>query len=706
VGHVRAIPQVDQAGQQSGNTMLEITYGGLESPFGGIDSSAPAAYIDPKCFADADGFLIVNNKLVAASYKPLPTPELWGGVALVQLLKEGTFYSSKLGQLNYALGYSLTSTSGTPVTVDFIFYLTLWNAATGAIVDNQVLNLKLFASKIESAPATLVLPVLMGETSDYIDSGNLNLNYGVSGVFVGNIALPYAPGESVAQIVANSVPIIAAASGSTGFTAAASSDGLSIILTAVTPGSAGNNLNVSDASASGTAGNSPAFYFPIAPSPSAWTALYGGADAFNQNPVQGPFDVATTEVGGVLYFANIGPFILKYSGLGAFTVSSVYAGVKVIKKFAGSLIGLGTITQLGTILQNADMIFSWSAANRLDEWSPIDANGNVTGAGFTQLADIGDVLIGLIVTNNTAFIIRSQGISYATAIQNGSDPFQFAHIGLADEGEGAQSRDLVCQYDQTGAYVGNSNIFQISGSISAIGQKIKAALFSALEGVTDFLSSASCAVFIGGDTFPVVSFMIGESIFTYNPSNGTWMKFTYTPVSHQIQAQLAVVYLNQVGRFSQSGSVLALQGKTGLIPAIVPPVSYVLTGGVPNVNSISGQSQITFPQEELLFGRDVTIDALYIALWGDVSEDTTIEFYFNGVLFSSLVLTTAIYNSLSGNPIENKIFPTGVTGTGVFTSHSPQLQIKIISLTDAGTASIEFSKIQMYASFEPNQRPV
>lgn len=703
MGHVRTIPQVDQAGQKSGNVMLEITYGGLESPFMGIDSSAPAAYIDPKCFADADGFLVIDNKLVVVSLQGLATPTLWNGVSGVQLLKFGTFFSSIYGQLNYALGYVQSVITGPPQGLQYAFYITAWNSS--GVIDNSVLFLNLYRTTITAVPATLVLPVLMGEPSNYADTGDLALNYGASSVFGGNIGFGYTPGMTVAQAVTGIVTAINIVSASTHFTAAPSLDGLSVVLTAVTPGAAGNNLQVADDSFSNIGGNSPAFYFPTAPNPE-WSNLQGGKDALFVDPPQGPFDVSTTEVGGVLYIAGIGPFILKYAGPQTFAISTVYNGVQVIRKFAGSLIGLGTITQLGTVLQNTDMIFSWSAANNLDEWSPVDASGNVTGAGFAQLADIADYLSSLIVSNNTAFIIRSQGISYATAIQNGTQPFQFAHIGLGEEGEGAQSRDLVCQYDQTGAYVGNSDIFQVSGSISSIGAKIKAALFSALELNPVFLSSTSCAVFIGGDTFPLVLFMIGNLVFIYNPPNNTWMKVAYATPAGEKVAEVAPLYTNTTAKFLQSQASLALQAKPS-IGAITPPSFVSLIEGVPNINAINlNNPQITFPQEELLFGRDVVIDALYIALWGNVSENTTVQFYFNGILFSSIVLDPATYNSLSGNPTEIKVFPTGTVGTGVFTSHSPQLQVKIVALGDVGTAQVRFSKIQAYASFEPAQKPV
>lgn len=59
--------QVKTTELPNGNLGLEITYGGKESPFGGVDTSAPPAYIDPRCFTLSDGFLVVDNKLVAVS---------------------------------------------------------------------------------------------------------------------------------------------------------------------------------------------------------------------------------------------------------------------------------------------------------------------------------------------------------------------------------------------------------------------------------------------------------------------------------------------------------------------------------------------------------------------------------------------------------------------------------------------------------------
>ena len=454
--------------------------------------------------------------------------------------------------------------------------------------------------------------------------------------------------------------------------------------------------------------------------------------------------ISTATVGGVLYMANLGPMILKWSGPGSFTTSSMYQGVRTLRKFAGSLMGLGIIPQLGTLVQDSDMVFAWTAAEDLDVWAPVDTNGNVTGAGFEQLADIADFLTGLVVTQSTAFIIRSQGISYASDTGNATLPFSINHVGLGDEGEGAQISNLVCQYDQTGAFIGNSDIYQISGQISSIGAKIKSLIFASLQNppVNGSLYSASCAdLFAGGESQPIVAFCVGltpvipnalptSSLFIFNTSNGTWglISFVSTsqtvPTLHYIETLVldAFATVNSFANsqeYNQHLPVMGVQVKQG--NNLLTPVVYSLSEGVPNVNSFSNPSFVVFPQEEVAFGRDVTVDGLFVALWANVTENVIVNFYITVLantaavgasavyapvktLYATLTLTSAEFNTLEGNPSEVQLFSP--VGTGAVTGHSPQLSYEIVSLTNSGTAQVRFSKFAMYCSCDLAQRPV
>jgi hypothetical protein len=71
-----------------------------------------------------------------------------------------------------------------------------------------------------------------------------------------------------------------------------------------------------------------------------------------------------------------------------------------------------------------------------------------------------------------------------------------------------------------------------------------------------------------------------------------------------------------------------------------------------------------------------------------------------------LILTSVQLNSFIVNPVEFQVFSSSNSTAGAVTVHSPQLQISIVPLSDAGSAQIRFTKIAMFASYDPKQRPV
>lgn len=968
----------------NGNIGLEITYGGREAPFGGVDSSAPPAYIDPRCFTQCDGFIVVDNKLVAASLVPVQIPVLWNSVAGVTLIGFGNFYSSRYGTLNYALGYIAIAVAGSPTGVQYTFYMTSWIPGNTITSYNDMLNYTLFNSLTPDTAASITLQlqttssatpgtgavvnitalsslgsnsvgtppspygwyltgilqtvtisggvgyaagstywVVQGtnvtgqivvtsigsggsitgftivpdsfQTTGVLSNsgqvvtcagwgyslGSATLTYatlsnvvlqvsgpsgtntytvpsnGVIGVtptlassgaafaigliasggviygkpnFVNTGALYQLPqilaggtgynvgelynvqevyasgsgpvvnvGDGSAQVLITSVGVggsvtgielVASGTDASGYlvggshipiqyyctlvpaaiptlitgaaianyilntmasainsggtdsangaadanvTAAVNIGSSSLVLTAIVPGVIGNSISVQDFSTI-TGGNLYYYYFPCR----TLTYLTGGSDGAGSGTVLStllPAQASITAVGGTLYIGNIGPAIIKYGGPGAFAVSTTYQGVRILRKFAGSLIGLGLIPAPGTIVASTDMIFAWTTAGELDNWNPLDLSGNITGAGFTQLADIADYLTGLIVTSGTAFIIRSEGISYATATGNATLPFSFAHIGLGDEGEGAQVSSLACQYDQTGAYVGNSDVYQISSSISAIGAKIKALLFQAIAlGNFLLLSASTCSVYIGGDTFVLVNFLTPAvvpsqglglqritkvNIFAYNTNNASWVTFTYpviipnTLTRPVLTTEFLGVFASSntsagANNYNQSLSVVGIQLEASSLHSstISPPQFFALQEGLTNINAISQASSVTFAQEELAFGRDITIDALYVSLVGNLSEAVQITFSFSGVVFAVETLSAAQFNTLNSAPVELQVFPTTVNSSGAFTVHAPQLQIAISGLPDNGTAQLRIIKAAWFGSFDPAQRPV
>ena len=913
----------------NGNIGLEITYGGKEAPFGGVDTSAPPAYIDPRCFTNCDGFIVVDNQLVAASLNPVAIPTLWSGTAGVTLIGFGNFYTPKYGTLNYALGYTASSVSGTPTGVDYIFYMTAWVPGNPATYWNDTLNYTLFNSLTPAIPASITMNLdttssatpgtgatvnITGITSfgaggfsltgiitsmtitgginytvgatywvsqgsnvtaqivvtsvseigaitgftivpdafttTYVNSSLIPQTYSCAGwdYTIGSATLTYAqlsnvvleiagprgsakytvenngvtqitptyPGTGAVLVVEAIVSggriytpttwdgfatgalyqigigvggvnysvgqvfsiiqgplglingalvlvtsvgaggsltgcqLIATGTAASGYipsifdppvaslapypvptlvsgpeyilnamaadinglstypadpnvTATVNISASSLTLTAIIPGVIGNRITVQDFSTI-TGPDLFYYYFPV------WTAthLTGGDDGTGSGTVLStilPNKASIASVGGTLYIGNIGPAIIKYGGPGAFATSTTLQGVRVLRKFAGSLIGLGLIPAPGTVIASVDMIFAWSATNDLDTWAPLGLDGNVTGAGFAQLTDIGDYLTGLIVTNATAFIIRSQGVSYATATGNAASPFNFSHIGLGDEGEGAQVTALLAQYDQSGLYVGNSDVYQLANGITAVGAKINKALFNTLgENSFRLFGSAACAVMLTSETV-LFLLAIGNVIYIYNPSNATWQTITLLVSAENLYSLALGVFasLNTTASsnlFNQCSPVVAVE----LSPQVYQ--FYELSEGVPNALSLSLPPSVTFPSEEIAFGRDITVDGIYSAISAQVSENVAMLYNLNGNVFSVQSLTPTEFDSLSALPVGTQVFPDSVTSSGAVTEHSPQLQISIAALPDTGTALVRLTKQAIFGSFDPRQRPV
>src|SRR6185437_12474348 len=309
MGHIRTTEQ------PGGLVDVEITYGGKESPFGGIDTSAPPAYIDPRCFTASDGIFISNNQLVASAFRSMIIPTLFNSVAGVNLLKIGTFYNSIYGYINYAFGVIYTPISN---GITYTFYLTAWDTSnnTNNIIGNDTYTFTLYNTTQEAIKASLTIPLLQGESSDFIDSGHTVLAFYNSGVLLGTVSVAYAPGSTVASIMSAMVAAINAATLTVLCTASPSVDGYSIILTANTAGAVGNNLAVLDSSNSSTVGDNPAFFFPAGFTALNPTNFQNGKDAININAPASFSNISTTEVGGTLYLANLGPIIMKYSGPG------------------------------------------------------------------------------------------------------------------------------------------------------------------------------------------------------------------------------------------------------------------------------------------------------------------------------------------------------------------------------------------------------
>ena len=628
----------------------------------------------------ADGVIYTNSSDT--------NPSASGAVNSVSLLYSGSNFS--VGQIYYLIGF--ISDPPNPY-IPISGATTAQIEITGVGAGGAITDYRLIATGLNNAGylLSLILPVVGGPFGGINPAGAVPIP-----------TLTSSP-EVILNAMAADINGLSTYPPDLNVTATVNISASSLTLTAIVPGVIGNSITVQDFSTI-TGPDLYYYYFPVRTA----THLTGGSDGTGSGTVLStvlPNKASIASVGGTLYIGNIGPAIIKYGGPGAFAASTTLQGVRVLRKFAGSLIGLGLIPAPGTVVASVDMIFAWSATDDLDTWAPLGLDGNVTGAGFAQLADIGDYLTGLIVTNATAFIIRSQGISYATATGNAASPFNFNHLGLGDEGEGAQVTALLSQYDQAGLYVSNSDVYQITNGITAVGAKINKALFNALgENSFSLFGNAACAAMINSETV-LFLLAVGNVIYIYNPSNATWQTMTLT-------VSAADLYSLALGVFASSNTTASSNLFNQCSPIVAVELSpqvyqfYELFEGVPNALSLSLPPSVTFPSEEVAFGRDITVDGIYSAISAQVSENVVVSYDLNGNEFSTQLLTPTKFNSLSTLPVEARIFPAATTSSGAVTEHSPQLQISIATLLDAGTALVRLTKQVIFGSFDPTQRPV
>ncbi len=678
------------------NVELEITYGGLEAPFGGIDSSAPPAYIDPKCQTVLQGFVVIDNQLVAVSLQPLAiTLHLpVTGFTTPLLSGFGNFYTQSAGYQNFALviGDTTSMTGGFQTKL----CLFVWPSSNTAIPAGIVFN---FIQASTTAPATsatadvLFEPGPPGSSTTFIN------------LISGNTVEPYSfPSTDTPSAMATAFAAAVTALPSVICSASVDVSGTSVTLTTIATGAVANSTHIS---------------FGIVPSLGTYATLnagfQGGINAYNYPTAVPPSPLSFVSEGENLYLSGGGCTAIFQYVNGVFSLASQYVGAATLKKFGGSLLALGINPSPGTVIASPEMVVAWSVAGNFSTWNPLNSSGNVTGAGFDQLEDIEDIINGGFVNNSTLFILRAKGISYGTVTGNSVLPFNFSHVDLAPEGEGCQNSVLNSQYGAAGFFVGNSNVYSFVQSMQPIGEKIKNQLFPLLSPTLSepnvSAGSKAISLFMLGTETLFYAIYAGSSIFMYNASNGTW---------GSVNAVSDIGYGNGIqGLVLENWPVLGTpnfyipwqkqsQLVFGALSTVATPAGFYKVAEAVQ-NSVSPTSSITtvvFPQEEISFGRDITIDGLYVKIAGTAGQiinwQITDSQTGSIILQGSLTLPVgASYNTYT----DYQLFDS-TTGSCTGTGKAPQLQISVPTNAGSTLNQLRIAKVSKFGSYDPTQRPV
>ncbi len=680
------------------NVQLEIIYGGREAPFGGIDSSMPPSYIDPKCAVDIQGFVIIDNQLVCVALQPLdidleiPSGSAWDAPLLSGF---GNFYTEANGYQNFILLKGADETTVTENTMNLALYVWPSSNNPGTLAPTAVLSLAQGITTDPGSPAVAILGTEPGHVFGILPIAQISviLTQGATVETYGPFTSADTPSVFCAAIVAaiNGLPSVLV-------TAALGPGGTSVVLTTINNGVAQNNTQLTiSVSPSG------AVQFPGV-IPYVESEFQGGTDEYTYPSGIGLFPLSFVSEGEQLILGGPGTAILTYNNE-VFSVLTQYLGANVLKKFGGSLLALGITPSPGTVIQSPEMVFAWSAASEFGVWNPTTSDGLVTGAGFEQLADIEDPLTGGFVNSSTLLMLRAKGMSYAVLTGNGTEPFQVSHVDLAPEGEGCQGQLLSSQYGPVGFYVGNSNIYSYIQNPQPIGDKIKTFLYEnlspAINSGTVIAASKAVSVFLLNTESTFFGVFVYPYLYFYNANNGTWTRLFCVNT-----AGFTGAYAEDFPVINTS-SQFAKQSQFVLGTFKPSDFSYnfsVLAEQVPNIESLTEEGPLVyFPNEEISFGRDITIDSIYASMAGSPGQELqfiVVDIYGNVLLNTIFTFPVgASYDAFANYAIFDNI-----TGTA-FTGQAPQLQI-IAAVNGSDIANqLRIAKICMYGSYDPMQRP-
>ena len=683
--------KIETRKNDNGTLDLEITYGGPDAPFGGIDASAPPMYIDPKCFVNCSGFLIQDDKLIAVSWQSMGINITdWNALSEI-FLGVGHFYAS--GQFwNWILSYSLGGGPGNPPIGIVTYNVRLWPAGfTGNLsiaANGTTLPLAQIPTTVPATPATAQI-VVNGSTATV--GGNIAITIGAAPVV--NVMVNI--GDTVTVVAANIVTAINAALGPA---------------TAIVDAGFTNRVDLTT-TATGFAANSTALIIGVTiggggtiPLPIASTPFNGAMDSYLTNYGLPINPLSWTAVGESVYFGGPGTMILKLAldqNHPQLTPLTQYLGANVLGKFNGQLIAAGVTPGPGQVIQDSEMVIAWSAPEgEYGIWEPLFSDGTVTGAGFNQVEDISDYLTGIFINPGLAVLLRSEGIDYITPLSNGPTPFDFVHISNAKLGEGCQDPRLVTQYDQFGCFVGNSDIYEFSGSLIPIGKKIKNFLLNDArqQGAPSqaFRGSVSGPFLIDNNTDVYAHFLVGPSVFNYNFNNKTW-------VSQDLVTANTVFYIGQIAIIYNPDAPDAV----GFVPALITfgpaqgPEFWQLSPGVSNASfQGSTSSFIEFPEEEIMFGRDITIDSALLNAAGTAGQE--IHFDISATIQGTFTLPVGASPSIYQ---DYQIFFTDNPANDKCTVKNPQLTLSCDENLVGVINQVKIAKVALFGSFDPNQRP-
>lgn len=356
--------------------------------------------------------------------------------------------------------------------------------------------------------------------------------------------------------------------------------------------------------------------------------------------------------------------------------------------------------------------YAWSApGGAYSQFNPL-VNGLVTGAGFNNLPDVEDTITGIFNVGPTGYIIRAQGITEVSPLNSGIQPFDFNHLWASHKGIGTVYPGSLSQYGSIGTFFDDTDIYTIGyDGINTIGNHALAIIYQDLviNLAATSISATMSNIVINGE--PALHYIVGAldtvngfaHIYFYNFKTKEW-------VFHRISGSLIGGTLKGISLISINQFLSSTNGINNCVLVLGNSIPEAFFFTFP-LNSFTQQNvnipySFILPAEELAFLRDITIDGIGLFISAtDVSMTLSITGLASTNDNNQIIQTVTYQTQVIGNIGTfqyYKAFPTnGIPFTGV----APQLSVSI-SATDPAASYCQIAKIVLFGTIFKEQRPM
>lgn len=358
--------------------------------------------------------------------------------------------------------------------------------------------------------------------------------------------------------------------------------------------------------------------------------------------------------------------------------------------------------------------FAWSAPQgQYGQFNPL-VNGLQTGAGYNNLPDVEDTITGYFNVGPTGYIIRTQGITEVSPLNSGLAPFDFNHMWASHKGIGTIYPQTVAQYGSKGVFLSDVGIFTFGyEGINTIDLKAKSAIYGELilNNSASFICAGCGPIQLDGNNFlayVITSYSVGGIVtYIFNFTSGEWYRILFNSIYPSPGGmQVSSIQWSYTNTAINSLFLVNYPNGTAIEIAALP----LATSITPLINAnINGATWI-FKAEDVVPGRDITIDGIYVYYKSNTVIANTALPNILLIIYSGVgegVAVTYVLNPNLGWQFGqgwcyNLLTPANVSP---FTGKVPFLAF---SMNIAGLNSINFQlgKVILYGSCDTEQRPV